>query len=126
MVAFALLFHSVVIIWHSRRLEFVGSEQQATTTLLLPNMPFGQVVLGPPGSGKSTYCYGMQQFLAVVERDMVVVNLDPGNEVFPYKCHVNVMDLVSVENVMNEFHLGPNGGTSSFSLPLECCSLTWC
>lgn len=24
-------------------------------------MPFGQLVIGPPGSGKSTYCYGLLQ-----------------------------------------------------------------
>lgn len=23
-------------------------------------MPFGQLVIGPPGAGKSTYCYGLQ------------------------------------------------------------------
>lgn len=39
---------------------------------------WGQVVVGPPGSGKSTYCTGMQQFLSLAGRKVAVVNLDPG------------------------------------------------
>ena len=42
---------------------------------------YGQIVVGPPGSGKSTYCNGMQQYLRLVGRtDTLVVNLDPANE----------------------------------------------
>jgi predicted PilT family ATPase len=28
-------------------------------------MPFGQLVVGPPGSGKTTYCNGMQHYLTL-------------------------------------------------------------
>lgn len=31
-------------------------------------MVFGQVVIGPPGSGKTTYCNGMSQFLSLIGR----------------------------------------------------------
>jgi len=31
-------------------------------------MSFGQLVIGPPGSGKTTYCYGMSQFLKAIKR----------------------------------------------------------
>ena len=42
---------------------------------------YGQVVVGPPGAGKTTYCNGMQQYLRLVGRpDTLVVNLDPANE----------------------------------------------
>lgn len=42
---------------------------------------YGQIVVGPPGSGKTTYCNGMQQYLRLVGRDdTLVVNLDPANE----------------------------------------------
>jgi GTPase SAR1 family protein len=42
---------------------------------------YGQIVVGPPGSGKTTYCDGMQQYLRLVGRtDTLVVNLDPANE----------------------------------------------
>ena len=41
---------------------------------------YGQIVVGPPGSGKTTYCNGMQQYLRLVGRtDALVVNLDPAN-----------------------------------------------
>ncbi len=36
-------------------------------------------VLGPPGSGKTTFCNGMSQFLGAVGRKASVVNLDPAN-----------------------------------------------
>ncbi|KAG6490967.1 hypothetical protein ZIOFF_052299 [Zingiber officinale] len=69
-------------------------------------MAFGQAVIGPPGSGKTTYCNGMSQFLKLIGsrfapvlmnhapipfynqllacRKVVVVNLDPANDSLPY------------------------------------------
>ena len=42
---------------------------------------YGQIVVGPPGAGKTTYCNGLQQYLRLVGRaDTLVVNLDPANE----------------------------------------------
>ncbi|KAG9290831.1 hypothetical protein G9A89_010980 [Geosiphon pyriformis] len=73
-------------------------------------MPFGQIVIGPPGSGKTTYCNGLQQFLNVTGRKVSVVNLDPANDFLPYNCSVNIADLITLEDVMREFDLGPNGG----------------
>jgi adenylate kinase family enzyme len=31
-------------------------------------MVFGQIVIGPAGSGKTTYCNGMSQFLNLIGR----------------------------------------------------------
>ena len=73
-------------------------------------MPFGQLVVGPPGSGKTTYCNGMQQFLSLLGRKTVIVNLDPANDSLPYECAVDLADLVSLEEVQNSIKLGPNGG----------------
>lgn len=67
-------------------------------------------MVGPPGSGKTTYCHGVQQFLNAMSRKVVMVNLDPANENIPYACDVDVCDLLSLEDAMKEFSLGPNGG----------------
>jgi GTPase SAR1 family protein len=73
-------------------------------------MPFGQLVIGPPGSGKTTYCHGMQQYLRSIGRKVALVNLDPANDIPPYKPDVDVGDLVTLEEVMQQMRLGPNGG----------------
>ncbi|CAO1632699.1 unnamed protein product [Jaminaea pallidilutea] len=75
-------------------------------------MPFGQLVIGSPGSGKTTYCHGLQQFLAALKRPNVhIVNLDFANQKVPYKASIDVNELVSVKDVMTELDLGPNGAT---------------
>jgi len=75
-------------------------------------MPFGQLVIGPPGAGKSTYCNGMQQFMGAIGRKCSVVNLDPANDATSYEAAVDVRELVTLEGIMDdeEVGLGPNGG----------------
>lgn len=51
----------------------------------------------------------MQQFLGSLHRNPSLVNLDPANENIPYKCDINIRDLISVERVMEGHGLGPNG-----------------
>ena len=74
---------------------------------------YGQVVCGSPGSGKTTYCNGMQQYLTLLGRTVGVVNLDPANELnvgeTEYLLDV-CTDVVNLQNVMEELQLGPNGG----------------
>mmetsp|Transcript_12949 Transcript_12949/g.27483 ORF Transcript_12949/g.27483 Transcript_12949/m.27483 type:complete len:448 (-) Transcript_12949:31-1374(-) len=111
---------------------------------------YGQLIIGAPGSGKTTYCDGMQQYLRLLGRDCWVVNLDPANEVpssvsdaegasadnintnekseennhegdgadgdntntqLPYETILDVcQDVISLDAVMTELQLGPNGG----------------
>lgn len=75
-------------------------------------MPFAQLVIGPPGAGKSTYCNGMHQFLGAIGRKCSIVNLDPANDQTSYPCALDVRDLVTLEEIMGkgEDSLGPNGG----------------
>jgi len=72
-------------------------------------MVFGQVVIGPPGSGKSTYCEGMRQYLETAGRSVSVVNLDPANDLLPYEPAADIRELVSVEGAASACGLGPNG-----------------
>ena len=72
-------------------------------------MPFAQIVIGPPGSGKSTYCDGMHQFLSAIGRKSSVINLDPGNDHTSYSCALDVRSLITLEEIMDEDDLGPNG-----------------
>lgn len=73
-------------------------------------MPFGQLIIGPPGSGKSTYCEGMQQFLALLDRPTAIVNLDAANDRTKYTPALDVRDLVTLDEIMDAEALGPNGG----------------
>ena len=77
----------------------------ATPTVLR----FGQLVIGPPGSGKSTYCRAMKEFLTALGRKVVIVNLDPANEAVPYECALDVSELITLQDVLDRLHLGPNG-----------------
>lgn len=73
-------------------------------------MPFAQLVIGSPGAGKSTYCNGMQQFMGAIGRKASIVNLDPANDILPYDAAIDVRSLVTLEEIMNDDSLGPNGG----------------
>jgi GTPase SAR1 family protein len=75
-----------------------------------PGMPFGQLVIGSPGAGKTTYCDGLHQFLTALNRPISIVNLDPANgRALPYPCAINIANLITVKDVMKEMSLGPNG-----------------
>jgi hypothetical protein len=54
-------------------------------------------------------------------RETVIVNLDPGNDVLPYKCAVDVMDLIKLEDVMRDMQLGPNGGENTVHASADWC-----
>lgn len=67
-------------------------------------------MIGAPGSGKTTYCHGVQQLCHGTHRKVAIVNLDPANENLPYEAAVDISDLVHLAAVMEELKLGPNGG----------------
>ncbi|KAL7728893.1 hypothetical protein ACLKA6_004232 [Drosophila palustris] len=75
-------------------------------------MRFAQIIVGPAGSGKSTYCSFMQQHAMDSKRNIQVVNLDPAAEHFNYTPLADIRELIHLDDAMEdeELHYGPNGG----------------
>lgn len=75
-------------------------------------MRYAQLVIGPAGSGKSTYCSTIVRHCENIGRTVHVINLDPAAEYFDYPVLVDTRELVQLEDVMEaeDLKLGPNGG----------------
>lgn len=66
--------------------------------------------MGPAGAGKSTFCSALIQHLQTTRRSCFYVNLDPAAENFNYEPDLDIRELITLEDVMEEMELGPNGG----------------
>jgi len=71
---------------------------------------FGQIIIGPPGSGKTTYCAGIYHLLCLKGRKPAIINLDPANETSLYTANLDITDLICLSDVQKNRRLGPNGG----------------
>ncbi|KAK0656150.1 GPN-loop GTPase [Cercophora newfieldiana] len=71
---------------------------------------YGVMVMGPAGAGKSTFCASLITHLQLNRRSAFYVNLDPAAETFEHTPDLDIKDLISLEDVMEEMKLGPNGG----------------
>ncbi|CAL9738252.1 GPN-loop GTPase 3 [Monosporozyma servazzii] len=69
----------------------------------------GVMVLGPAGAGKSTFCNSIISHMQTIGRRAHIVNLDPAAEPKKYEYTVDIRDLISLDDVMEEMDLGPNG-----------------
>ncbi|VDM17006.1 unnamed protein product [Hydatigera taeniaeformis] len=87
---------------------------------------YGQLVVGPAGCGKSTYCATIQRHCETIRRSCRVVNLDPAAEYFEYTPSADIRDLIQVDDTMqdDELNLGPNGGLI-FCMEYLCQNLNW-
>lgn len=69
------------------------------------------LVIGPAGVGKTQMCRCLEEYGDVQHRGVHVVNLDPAAEdPLPYRCEVDVRELITVDDAMEELNFGPNGG----------------
>lgn len=94
-------------------------------------MRCGQVVVGPAGSGKTTYCKVMKEILRIKKRNCYVINLDSASEEYYYERkkksfsttssiekelgdHYNtiydldIRDVIDVNSLIDEEKIGPN------------------
>lgn len=71
---------------------------------------YAVLVTGPAGSGKSTLCSSLITHAQAQNRSMHLFNMDPAAENFEYEPSIDIRDLISLEDVMDEMQLGPNGG----------------
>ncbi len=66
-------------------------------------------LVGTAGSGKTTLTKEFKEWMEVQGYRPVTINLDPGAENLPYEPDIDIMDWVSLREVMKEMGLGPNG-----------------
>ena len=66
-------------------------------------------VTGTAGSGKSLLTSALKNWYVNRGEDAIAVNLDPGVVDLPYEPDVDVRDKIQLQEVMQEYDLGPNG-----------------
>lgn len=66
-------------------------------------MLFGEIVIGPPGSGKTSYIQRKKDFL---KRKVTTLNLDPGNEFV--KFDYDIRQIYKTDDFMTKYEYGPN------------------
>ena len=73
-------------------------------------MRYAVLITGPAGAGKSTFCSALITHAQTLGRTVHLMNLDPAAERFEYDPAVDIRELISLEDVMDELEFGPNGG----------------
>lgn len=68
------------------------------------------LVMGPAGSGKTTFCGSLMSHIQNIGRRAHYVNLDPAATEFAWPPTIDIRDLISLQDVMEELEYGPNGG----------------
>ena len=73
------------------------------------NQKFGQLIIGAPGSGKTTYIKTMKEFYSKCGRKTLSINLDPANDNKNSIFDIDIRQLINLEDVEKNLKLGPNG-----------------
>jgi GTPase SAR1 family protein len=66
-------------------------------------------MIGTAGCGKSALTSALASRMKDYDLDVATVNLDPAARRLPYAPDIDVRDYVSVDDIMNQLGLGPNG-----------------
>jgi len=66
-------------------------------------------ILGTAGSGKSLLTASLAEWMIKEGENVATLNLDPGVFKLPYEPDVDVRSYISIEKLMDQYRLGPNG-----------------
>jgi len=67
------------------------------------------IFLGTAGSGKTSLVKAFSEWLKKREVKVACINLDPGVEELPYNASFDIRKFFTIESIMKEEKLGPNG-----------------
>ncbi|MHA1728117.1 MAG: ATP/GTP-binding protein [Promethearchaeota archaeon] len=69
-------------------------------------------IIGPAGSGKTTLANTLYNHISQKYNEIstIIINLDPGVRDLPYNPQIDIRDFLTLEEVMEKYSLGPNGG----------------
>ena len=99
--------------------RFVSSSRSDTSTTHIPEsthptttptMRYAVFITGPAGAGKSTFCSALITHAQTLGRTVHLMNLDPAADKFDYEPTIDIRELISLNDVMDELEFGPNGG----------------
>lgn len=77
----------------------------------MPN--YGQLIIGPPGSGKTTYIKAIKNYYKNFHINTISINLDPSIDLIDIDAYdVNITDLICTDDVFKTYLLGPNASIS--------------
>jgi GTPase SAR1 family protein len=71
---------------------------------------FAVFVIGPAGSGKTTLVTSLAEHALAIKRNVQIMNLDPAVKSLPYEPTVDIRDFCTLQDIMEDNDLGPNGG----------------
>ncbi|KAK4906364.1 hypothetical protein LTR28_000611, partial [Elasticomyces elasticus] len=63
---------------------------------------YGTLVIGPAGAGKTTFCSALIRHLQNSRRSCYYINLDPAADDFEFEPDIDIKDLITLEDVMEE------------------------
>jgi GTPase SAR1 family protein len=66
-------------------------------------------IMGTAGAGKSLLTASLNEWLKVGKQKSITVNLDPGVLNLPYFPDVDIRNKININQIMEEYELGPNG-----------------
>jgi GTPase SAR1 family protein len=77
-------------------------------------------VIGPAGSGKSTFTSSFRDWLVPQNVPVTTLNMDPAVEELAYLPDIDIREYVFVRNIQEKYKLGPNGAIiASVDLSVE-------